>query len=90
MKSAEMELFFGPVVNTILRLVETQLDAERKISSIQTIKVRVRPQVLAFLSANSQQTVILVGGFGDSRYLNNALRKPCEARDIRLICPQHP
>jgi molecular chaperone DnaK (HSP70) len=35
--------------------------------------------------------VILVGGFGDSPYLNQVLRKWCQANgNIRLMCPEHP
>jgi tRNA A37 threonylcarbamoyltransferase TsaD len=34
--------------------------------------------------------VVLCGGFGDSRYLNNKLRGWCENQTIRLICPANP
>ncbi|GIZ37993.1 hypothetical protein CKM354_000142000 [Cercospora kikuchii] len=36
------------------------------------------------------KTMLLVGGFGESAYLNNALRIWCQARGIRLLCPEHP
>ncbi|KAM3421123.1 hypothetical protein BST61_g1536 [Cercospora zeina] len=36
------------------------------------------------------KTIILVGGFGDSSYLNNALQKWCGPRGIKLLCPEHP
>lgn len=36
------------------------------------------------------KTIILVGGFGDSRYLYDALQKRCRTWNIRLICPKHP
>ncbi|KAF2131051.1 hsp70-like protein [Dothidotthia symphoricarpi CBS 119687] len=34
--------------------------------------------------------VVLVGGFGDSPYLNTQVRKWCQTKDIRLTCPEDP
>ncbi|CAI7642652.1 unnamed protein product [Penicillium manginii] len=34
--------------------------------------------------------VVLAGGFGDSPYLNQTLGSWCEAREMTLICPEHP
>ncbi|KXS95922.1 hypothetical protein AC578_5199 [Pseudocercospora eumusae] len=36
------------------------------------------------------KTVLLVGGFGDSTYLNNVIRDWCKQRGLRLLCPEHP
>lgn len=36
------------------------------------------------------RTVFLVGGFGDSAYLNKVLHSWCQQRNVRLLCPQHP
>lgn len=42
--------------------------------------------------ANSMlQLIVLVGGYGDSQYLNDALQKLCKEKGgIRLLCPPHP
>ncbi|KAH7135278.1 hypothetical protein B0J11DRAFT_156863 [Dendryphion nanum] len=34
--------------------------------------------------------VVLVGGFGDSLYLNKRVREWCQANSITLTCPEHP
>ncbi|CAK1359214.1 unnamed protein product [Cercospora beticola] len=36
------------------------------------------------------KTILLVGGFGDSAHLNEVLRKWCQDRGIKLLCPEHP
>ena len=69
----ELRHLFAPVVDRILALLQTQLDAEKRQDGVKSIK-----------------TVILVGGFGDSVYLNERIRGWCQPLGIRLICPEHP
>lgn len=41
--------------------------------------------------SSSINRVILVGGFGDSPYLNTVIRAWCSRQgDVRLLCPEHP
>ncbi|EME38937.1 hypothetical protein DOTSEDRAFT_83580 [Dothistroma septosporum NZE10] len=70
----DLRKLFEPVVQKIIHLIQSQLDEEKKQKKG---KVTIR-------------TVILVGGFGDSVYLNDRLREWCQAAKIRLICPEHP
>lgn len=95
-----MERIFKPVVSKIIGLLQSQLDAEKSQTGKVTIKVRMRlphktvrynKQATSQLTrAEHLQTILLVGGFGDSAYLNTALRDWCEKRKIRLLCPEHP
>ncbi|KAF1983181.1 actin-like ATPase domain-containing protein [Aulographum hederae CBS 113979] len=71
----EMALFFDPVVKEITRLIARQVE-------IAGTAARGRHNI---------NTIILVGGFGDSAYLNDSVRLWCRAHaGIRLICPESP
>lgn len=69
----ELRRLFAPVVDKIISLLQSQLDAVKSQNGAVTIT-----------------TVILVGGFGDSVYLNERIRSWCQPMGIRLICPEHP
>lgn len=92
-----MESFFQPVVDKIKQLLHDQLEQLRKKSNV-SIQVRLflLPEVIALLVQRADtilwcQTIILVGGFGDSPYLNNTLREWCRSQGrISLLCPEHP
>ncbi|KAK4609911.1 Heat shock protein 12B [Fulvia fulva] len=70
----DLRKLFDPVVAMIIGLIESQLEAEKRQKKG---KVTIK-------------TIILVGGFGDSVYLNDKLREWCQKAQIRLICPEHP
>ena len=87
-----MKQLFDPVVNKVVQLIRSQLDAERRETGSISIKVRhgLDLPVTAYLM--SLQTIMMVGGFGDSKYLNDVVRRWCTAQHpgIRVICPNYP
>ncbi|KXT08547.1 hypothetical protein AC579_10244 [Pseudocercospora musae] len=70
----DLKRMFDPIVTKVKDLLQHQLDSERR----QTGK------------ATTIKTIILVGGFGDSTYLNSVLRAWAKDRGIKLICPPNP
>ena len=86
-----MQGLFDPVVKDILKLVSDQAELAKKTRG-RTIDVSrsnnrlVRPKEDYVLTMT--QRCILVGGFGDSDYLNEKLRKWCTRNgNIQLTCP---
>ncbi|CAG7995699.1 unnamed protein product [Penicillium salamii] len=59
---------------------------------VDKIKRLLRDQLEQLKKSNASiQTILLVGGFGDSRYLNNSLREWCRSYGkIYLLCPPDP
>jgi hypothetical protein len=58
----------------------------------------VTEQILKLVESQARQAkqqghplnrIILVGGFGDSPFLNKILKSWCVERDIKLMCPEH-
>ncbi|TID18547.1 heat shock 70 kDa protein 12A [Venturia nashicola] len=71
----DMESFFKPSISKILDLLEEQT-TQGNAAMPREKKIK---------------TIILVGGFGDSQYLNDALRLWCKHNGgLTLICPPHP
>ncbi|KAF2812375.1 actin-like ATPase domain-containing protein [Mytilinidion resinicola] len=59
-----------------------------KIISLLEQQMRLANQAAGNCTINR---VILVGGFGDSPYLNTKVRAWCNSRgSVRLLCPEHP
>jgi hypothetical protein len=87
---ADLKSMFDPVVSRITALLQSQLDAERKQSGRVSIKVSNPSVTLTRLRADRFQTLILVGGFGDSAYLNQVLYGWCKKASIKLLCPENP
>lgn len=86
-----MKRFFDPVVNRVLALIGSQLEAEQREIGTKSIKVRLSHGSLR-AQLTRMQTIIMVGGFGDSKYLNDTVREWCRANypSIRVICPNYP
>ncbi|KAF5663106.1 Hsp70 chaperone protein [Fusarium heterosporum] len=75
LNSAEMLSVFSPVVSKIETLVSRQIDAIQE-KYLQKPKVRNTWHVVSsFISDIACQYIILVGGFGRSRYLFNSMEK---------------
>ncbi|EME86907.1 uncharacterized protein MYCFIDRAFT_172600 [Pseudocercospora fijiensis CIRAD86] len=70
----DLKRMFDPVVSKITELLQSQLDAERRATG--------KPSTI--------KTILLVGGFGDSTYLNKVLREWTKERGIKLLCPPNP
>lgn len=81
---------FDPVASKILGLLQSQLNLEQRQNGEVTIKTGTNQNLAVTATTNAYQTVILVGGFGDSVYLNAEVNKWCQKSGIRLICPQQP
>jgi hypothetical protein len=70
----------------VIRLVSEQVKAARKESN----KIDVRRHWHAGGRANTLQRIILVGGSGDSPYLNKRLKAWCQENgEIMLVCPNY-
>lgn len=91
---ADMESFFAPSVTKILELVSDQLTAANKEMKYgRKINVRTNLNILKFVRVllTSFKMIVLVGGFGDSQYLNDKMQMLCNANGgIRLLVPPHP
>lgn len=66
---ADVKSCFDPVVERILALVESQVNA---------VEREGLPQI---------ETIILVGGMGDSPYVRERLREWAQRRDISITTP---
>jgi hypothetical protein len=82
--------FFKPVVDKIIKLLKDQINrASREADCRINVREYIFLGCLAY--ANELQTILLVGGFGDSPYLLDVLKKWCkENENIRVFCPPHP
>lgn len=70
-----MEEFFKPAIDKIKHLLQAQL----KTANAEMPR------------GKSVRTIVLCGGFGDSKYLHRQLKDWCRAHgNLRLICPPHP
>jgi hypothetical protein len=88
--SHDMHTFFKPVVNKILGLLEQQLADINKQAKSYKIDVSICLEPIVTPRSNTDKTILLVGGFGDSRYLNERLRSWGQKRAIRVLCPKDP
>jgi hypothetical protein len=91
-----MQALFDPVISEITSLVSQQVK-EAKAKKNANIDVLSNPLISKFifreimLISCFHQRIILVGGFAESPYLNNALEDWCwKNGDITLICPEYP
>jgi hypothetical protein len=90
--SKDIQGLFDPVVTEISNLVRQQVQEVRrkKGATIDVIFPFLdfhNDQILTF----TIQRIILVGGFGESPYLNKALAVWCKVNgNIKLMRPEHP
>jgi tRNA A37 threonylcarbamoyltransferase TsaD len=84
-----MRAIFDPVVKEIIRLVEQQVkDSKAKKNAVINASVSFN---YVEHELTSGKRIILVGGFGDSPYLNRELTNWCKDNgSIQLVCPDHP
>jgi len=90
---SDMMTFFRPVIGKIIALIQEQIDAANKTKKRKEASVINVCQSSSYFGAvlTVIQKVILVGGFGESKYLNDQLRTWCNSNGkIRLICPPNP
>ena len=90
--SKDIQGLFDPVVTEIINLVRQQVKEARKKKGavIDVILHPSTPGTARLLTINIQR-IILVGGFGESPYLNKALAKWCNANGgMKLMCPEQP
>ena len=87
-----MEELFGPVVKEVLRLVRQQVDNALKIKgkninvSLSQVSSPDKHQRLRL--ADTTQLIVLIGGFGNSDFLKQAIDAFCASTDaMRCIRP---
>jgi hypothetical protein len=79
-----MEGFFAPSVSNILELVSDQLEnANKEMKGGKKISVsQPSSHASSFWCVNIPQMVVLVGGYGDSEFLNQSCRHCVRKREV--------
>jgi molecular chaperone DnaK (HSP70) len=89
----DLESFFQPSMSKIKQLLAEQIDkanAEMPWSSAVNVRLPV-VSLDSYADIMLLQTIILVGGFGDSQHLHDCLSQWCAQNGgLRLICPPNP